>query len=102
MQSKTYKREVAFLSLIFWAGITARLFVWATPEQINALTGAYSIMTPTILTFVTLAFGIDTVMAGRPNVESTMEPEARKVPGMDRRTRAVTTPAVPNSPPAYE
>lgn len=57
--SRTMKREVAIALLIFWAIITTKVFWTTSVELINALTGIYGIVTPTIFMFVTAAFGFD-------------------------------------------
>lgn len=53
------KRELAVALLMFWAIITAKVFWITDVSLINALTGIYGIVTPTIFMFVTAAFGFD-------------------------------------------
>jgi hypothetical protein len=66
--TRTFKREVAVVLLLFWAGITTlltlKMTLWATdPAMITAIGTAFgpihSSITTMVLTFAGFAFGLD-------------------------------------------
>lgn len=55
---KTLKREVAVIALLFWAFVTAYLYLFADLERINVLGSYYIMQTSATFTYAAAAFGM--------------------------------------------
>lgn len=56
---KTFKRELAYLALAFWAIVSIRIFWFLPVDFIRALDSAYGMLSSTIWLYTAAAFGMD-------------------------------------------
>lgn len=103
--SKSFKREVAVVALLFWVVLSYRVFWHPDVRFIEALAAPYGTVSTTVWLYVAAAFGMDALIKSMPMPQQAASPMTARMSQSTSTVVVKTGPAQgeasPTPPPGY-